>query len=425
MKIIQTFWSGGLSLRENAFGWLHPEYNLMSWALSCLTLRRHGYEVSLYTDQMGKEWLINRIGLPYTEVFPIYNESLCLPKHWACAKIKTYSLQQEPFIHIDGDVFIPKKLPDVFENAKLITQNREYGANHYRIMMDNFVNHPNAVVPVYLFKRWNATSIPSYNMGVFGGRDLEFIHYYCCQAEKLLLMNHINDRFDSRSHLDMNVIFEQMLFAALADEKGRKPKSILPQNIKDTGYSASEFCDFCRWNRLQLLHIIGGNKRVESICQAMERKLFLDYPEYYIRIASLFPERHACIGSEYENEVVKQERRYCMSQTFFADDLRKWDNLVLAKNPFLTHLTYACMREKWVYYIPSVLSKNGHCMSVGPLGKNILTLLEDEFMTYESLCSALKSVVFSSCEGQTQDWIDEELGYLLQHGAITINNINP
>ena len=64
-------------------------------------------------------------------------------------------------------------------------------------------------------------------------------------------------------------------------------------------------------------------------------------------------------------------------------------------------------------------------MSVGPLGKNILTLLEDEFMTYESLCSALKSVVFSSCEGQTQDWIDEELGYLLQHGAITINNINP
>ena len=24
MKIVQTFWSGGLSLRENAFGWLHP-----------------------------------------------------------------------------------------------------------------------------------------------------------------------------------------------------------------------------------------------------------------------------------------------------------------------------------------------------------------------------------------------------------------
>ena len=35
MRIVQTFWSGGKSLLQDGFGWLHPEYNLMSWALSC------------------------------------------------------------------------------------------------------------------------------------------------------------------------------------------------------------------------------------------------------------------------------------------------------------------------------------------------------------------------------------------------------
>ncbi len=41
MRIVQTFWSGGKSLLQDGFGWLHPECNLMSWALSYLSLREH------------------------------------------------------------------------------------------------------------------------------------------------------------------------------------------------------------------------------------------------------------------------------------------------------------------------------------------------------------------------------------------------
>ena len=35
---------------KHSFGWIHPEYNLMSWALSCLSLMEHYDEVELYTD---------------------------------------------------------------------------------------------------------------------------------------------------------------------------------------------------------------------------------------------------------------------------------------------------------------------------------------------------------------------------------------
>ena len=45
MKIIQTFWTAGQDPLKHSFGWIHPEYNLMSWALSCLSLREHYDEV--------------------------------------------------------------------------------------------------------------------------------------------------------------------------------------------------------------------------------------------------------------------------------------------------------------------------------------------------------------------------------------------
>lgn len=40
MKIIQTFWTARQDPLKHGFGWTHPEYNLISWALSCLSLKR-------------------------------------------------------------------------------------------------------------------------------------------------------------------------------------------------------------------------------------------------------------------------------------------------------------------------------------------------------------------------------------------------
>ena len=63
MRIVQTFWTAGQDPLKHAFGWLHPEYNLMSWALSCLSLREHYDEVALYTDSEGKRILIDELHL--------------------------------------------------------------------------------------------------------------------------------------------------------------------------------------------------------------------------------------------------------------------------------------------------------------------------------------------------------------------------
>ena len=53
MKAIQTLWCGDRDLEVSPFWWLHAEYNLMSWALSCMSLKEQFGKVTLYTDSRG------------------------------------------------------------------------------------------------------------------------------------------------------------------------------------------------------------------------------------------------------------------------------------------------------------------------------------------------------------------------------------
>ena len=96
MRIIQTFWSGGRDPLQYGFGWRHAEHNLMSWALSCCSLREHYDQVELYTDQRGYDVLIEKLHFPYTAVHVVYDDHLCLPQHWAYAKIKSLFHERIP-----------------------------------------------------------------------------------------------------------------------------------------------------------------------------------------------------------------------------------------------------------------------------------------------------------------------------------------
>ena len=156
MRIVQTFWTAGQDPLKHSFGWSHPQYNLMSWALSCLSLREHYDDVELYTDSAGYHILIEVLGLPYTKTHVVFDDFKCLPHHWALAKIKTYSMQTEPFIHVDGDVYLPQPLPKEIENAPLVAQNREIGTQYYRKMLDNgLLCYSNVHIPENIKKKFS------------------------------------------------------------------------------------------------------------------------------------------------------------------------------------------------------------------------------------------------------------------------------
>ena len=130
MKIIQSFWSKPF---QGSGGWYDLIFHYISWTFSCLKLLEFYDKVELITDKAGYDLLVNKLQLPYTwfqmclNDIDHYDEGL-----WALGKIYTYSMQNEPFIHVDNDVFIWDKFPDRIESAQLIAQHFEYNYSYNR-----------------------------------------------------------------------------------------------------------------------------------------------------------------------------------------------------------------------------------------------------------------------------------------------------
>ncbi len=469
MRLIQTLWSSNNPLQEHNFGWQHPEYNIMSWTLSCLSLREHYDEVVLYTDSEGARILVDKIGLPYTDVVIAYDNFRCLPQHWALAKVNTYNMQKQPFLHVDGDVYLPNPISEKIMQGALIAQNREHGTAYYKGMMDNLLSCQDIQLPDYLEEGLRKESISSFNLGFFGGYDLDFIHRYCDEAFKFLEKNKLNNPICRNSGVYCNLIFEQVFFAVLVDRDHRHVESVLGRTMLDEGYTAREFCDLYNYSKRQFFHILGGHKKNKNICNALEKTLCMKYPEWYKRIISLFPYRHprmtwkkatfeespgiyTCLA-QYENFLYKAEKEWqgISSEELFAQAQKnvqfpvflnatksEQDSFTIDKNPYLHVFTIPSrwklqalnlLRERLVktesskhfdvVAIPSMSERECLEIAISDLGYNVLLLLKDGAKTFLQL---LKEITPCFSRGTRQDAIRErlmsEIAYMLYNGIL-------
>lgn len=473
MRIVQTFWTAGRDPLKYSFGWAHPEYNLMSWALSCLSLREHYDEVALYTDQEGYDVLINKLHLPYTEENVVYDKNLCLPHHWAYAKIKTYSMQTKPFLHVDGDVYLPKPIPEEIINAPLIAQNREIGTEYYRSMIERMLSYPEIVLPDFVQQGLAEQSVASYNMGLFGGSDLDFIKRYCQEVENFMNINNMNDSSERVSRLNCNVIFEQILFAVFADNERREVTCLLERPMQDKGYTAGEFCDFWHFKEQSFLHILGGHKRIQEVFRELEHTLLHRYQEYAMRIMSLYSlryprlfglpiklehkERYAKkyqtyiafieeVGEKWSvlsgKDILDQEKKNVAYYEFLNATKEEQKSFVLCSNPYMNcfetprkwgkknillreeigNLTYEGGNCQ-IFIIPDIHSEGHRVVLVRDLGYNIITLLSHKPSSLSVLAKNLRGcfgAYFQQNHHKRWQLIRAEIIYLLLNGLISI-----
>lgn len=293
MRFVQTFWTANINPLDKSFGWVSPEFNIMSWALSCLCIRKHYDNLELYTDENGYKLLIEQLSLPYTKVHVIYDKNLCLPKNWAYAKIKTYSLQDCPFLHIDGDVYLSAPLPGNILNAPLVVQNRELGGSYYASMLEKIHGQQSLILPDCIKIMDERNKISSFNMGVFGGGDIDFIRNYCEEAMSFVNDNGINDLTQRISGLECNLFFEQIIFAAKADCEEKEVASVLGRTVLDFGYTVKDFCNLDMFSKKGFFHILGGHKRNAHICRMLQNTLIREYPKYYGKIVRLFQKHYS------------------------------------------------------------------------------------------------------------------------------------
>ena len=286
MVICQTLWTNRKNLLKDSFGWLSPQHHLMGWALSCLKLSRYHKNVQLFTDRAGKELLSDYLGLPYTRVFEDYDNLDYEPYLWALPKLETYSRQDQPFLHVDGDVLLWEPFAPSLLSASLITQNLEKGTEYYKNKFEPLLKKlkylprllkPNLTLP-YMY---------GYNAGIMGGNDISFFKKYVSLAVQFLEKNR-GCKLDG----NVNMIFEQLLFHSLA-KREKKPVSCLKEElINDNGYDQKRFADFARAAKLGYLHLIGPHKRSKDSCDWLARYLFQENQEIFLRITALFKEQH-------------------------------------------------------------------------------------------------------------------------------------
>lgn len=453
MRIVQTFWSGKDDLLENSYGWLDPQSHLMSWALSCLTLKEHYGEVVMYTDSEGKHVFGTLLGLPYTEIIDQYNDIVCPKRQWAYFKMLTYSMQKKPFIHVDGDVYLSQRLNSLIEDAPLIVQNREIGTKYYGEMI-NEIKKEEITIPDYLEQMLQKESIPSYNAGILGANDIDFIQRYCDAAFNFIETNKLLD-INKNSFISHNILFEQILLYAIAAKEKKTVTTVLNKRVKDNGYSYNDFSDFYSFDDCTLMHIIGGHKRRPQTCELLSRTLLKKYPDYYRRIVDLFPQKHKRIYKEKSNV-----KRGVLYDEFIANLVNKWRKIpnedlllldkktcnyfeflkfsieeklstTIRKNPYLSLYVKGKKQnlsplEFDIACIPSLLNDGFQTVPLEDLDYNILLLIDEGKTLKELIDSLMDCFIIKTSKREKEKMINgsilKRIEYLLFHKLIFTEN---
>lgn len=295
MKIIQSFWSGGLKDLGDNRGWLSYEYHWLGWILSCNQLRKFYNNVELYTDAFGYEILIEKLKLPYTKVHVVLDEMNIYPKDlWAIAKIKTYELQCEPFLHIDGDVFIWDKFPDELMRGGLIAQNLENTTDYYREMWNEIAPHL-SFIPPEIYNYHNGLSNLGCNMGIIGGSNIEFIQEYTKKSFEFVDDN--KKVWEDFNLFNFNIFFEQELFYEMSVLQNKPISYLFDEVWGDNSYlGLGNFQDVP--HKRFYLHLLGNFKRRLSICKFLEGHVLKEYPEFYLNLKKLIPEKFEYFDKE-------------------------------------------------------------------------------------------------------------------------------
>lgn len=182
MKIVFTFWSRAKPFTQISF------LKEMA-AVSNFFAQKHGYETVLYTDDLGENFLYK---IPYNNILRLPDNILnkfpnCI---WNMGKVLTTSYINEPFIHLDLDLFLYKPIKEEFFKKEAVFF-------HEEIWMDKTLLDTSFIIKKFPKNLINK-SYRSYNCAMFGGTNYKAFN----QAAKEVCMFIIeNADFLNKMHI--------------------------------------------------------------------------------------------------------------------------------------------------------------------------------------------------------------------------------
>lgn len=353
MRILHSYWTKNIENRSPNGGWLSQESNIMSWSLSCLNAIKYFGNIELYSDEIGIETLCRQFHLPYTHVHNTFDDDKCintLPHFlWSIPKIRTYSLQTEPFVHIDGD-FI---LWSYIDFAKpLIFQNIEINVPLYEKMYNKLkaeIIHDNTP---FINCLTDAFKPAAANMGAFGGTNISFIKDYSTHALEFSIANSNKQSFVTNKQ-DINCFVEQYYMLYLCNKNGINYSTLhTPADMNDIMLSSK-----CTYNyptkQSGFNHFLGASKRQELMCDYVKHELFLNHRSYYELIHDIYGDNSMSL--HYFNTKNKQLSIQNIHHDMIAR--LKDKNVILDKELEREYLEFLQYKQKCLSHADGLISE--------------------------------------------------------------------
>jgi hypothetical protein len=295
MRAIWSFWSKPF-FTHRRYAWASEAHHLFAWVLSLETAKQHYPETYLYTDDTGADLLVERLGLQFTCVSTALNALAGHdPGWWSLGKLYAYRLQRSPFVHIDNDVFLWKRLPERVERANVFAQNPEpftRGASHYQPerVEEALLRQSNGWLPQEW--RWYMQWCQGQRgecCGIIGGTRPDFICHFADQAIQMV-EHHSNDRGWSllQNPFPHMIAIEQYFLAACVEYHRHHAAS--PYYGIAIEYLLAAITDLFRPDcaaHVGFTHLLGGVKRHPELAKRLERRVQRDYPGFYERCVEL------------------------------------------------------------------------------------------------------------------------------------------
>lgn len=235
MKFYMSYWHTNRSskfLGENK-GFLDEAKEF--YKLSAFLIKKNHGNINLITDFEGKKHLENifdwdSIDLSLEKLPKEYS------KVWSLGKLKSIQVlaqRQEPFLHVDHDVFIINKLPESLLKENIILQS--YDNFYLGGALKHFFN-------IHCKKKYlisNCDAGEHYNCGIIGGNNFTFFSQYSTSSIKMVL-----DKENESFWLDNNekdflfeyfskaLLAEQYYISALLKKNNIKPSLLLNRRYR-------------------------------------------------------------------------------------------------------------------------------------------------------------------------------------------------
>lgn len=197
-----------------------------TWQLSVALAQKHYGDINLITDDTGSNLLKN---IPFKNIYVQLNNVPDFKNIWSLGKIYAYRFAcsiGKPFLHIDHDVFLWEKLPQNLIDSEVFCQSNDFlfGASIYYDIrdLDDYLNS-------YLAGIWHSNiGTQCYNMGIFGGQNLEFINDYCDFVRNMIEDESLTNLWKSNK-TDLSCIVEQGHFGIYCKKHKIRPKCLFEE----------------------------------------------------------------------------------------------------------------------------------------------------------------------------------------------------